>query len=472
MDGYMTLFNKYDISEPVKRSLDKMGFTQPTPIQAEAIPIALQGRDLVGQAPTGTGKTVAFGIPIVEACDLSSKNVQALVITPTRELAVQVAEELKKIGEFKGVSTLPVYGGQDVHRQIHGLRSNPQVIVGTSGRLIDHITRIKTIGLDHVKIVVLDEADKLLEMGFLEDTKAILRKLPEGCQIMLFSATMPEPIIELTHKFMHEPAMIGIKDRQVSIPSIAQYYVEVQEKQKFDVLARLLLIQSPDIAIVFSRTKKRVDELSEALSIKGYSVRGLHGDLEQPERDRIMKLFKDGGIRILVSTDVASRGLDISGVTHIYNIDVPEDPESYVHRIGRTGRMGRSGVAVTFVTSVEKKVLKNMEQYAGQRIMALDIPTDQDAVAGQKRMSGEKIMKAVESKDSLKYADMAETLLKDNDPVAVLSAALGLIIKEPDLRPVELTEMPPGKAKSEEKLIKERDRESKDRARGRKYPRR
>jgi len=468
----MTSFNDFNLSEPVRGSLSKMGFTQPTPIQEQALPIALQGRDLVGQAPTGTGKTVAFGIPIVEGCDIHSKQVQALVIAPTRELAVQVAEEVDKIGEFKGVHTLPVYGGQDVHRQIHGLRSNPQVIVGTPGRLLDHIMRIRTISLDHVKIVVLDEADKLLEMGFLEDTKAILRKIPDGCRIMLFSATMPEPVIELTQKFMKEPAMIGIKDRRVSVPSIAQYYVEVQEKQKFDVLVRMLLIQSPDVAIVFSRTKKRVDELSEALSIKGYSVRGLHGDLEQPERDRIMKLFKDGGLRILVSTDVASRGLDISGVTHIYNIDVPEDPESYVHRIGRTGRMGRSGVAVTFVTPVEKKVLKNMEQYAGQRISALDIPTDQDAVAGQKRMAGEKIMKAVELKDSLKYVDMAESLLKDNDPAAVLSAALGLIIKEPDLRPVEFTEMPPGKAKSEEKLFKERGRESKDRARGRKYPRR
>jgi len=468
----MTSFNDYDISEPVKRSLGKMGFTQPTPIQEQALPIALKGRDLVGQAPTGTGKTVAFGIPIVERSDAHSKQVQALVIAPTRELAVQVAEELNKVGEFKGISTLPVYGGQDIHRQIHGLRSNPQAIVGTPGRLIDHITRIKTIRPDNVRIVVLDEADKLLEMGFLEDTKAILRKMPEGCQIMLYSATMPEPVVEMTRTFMREPAMIGIKDRKVGVPSIAQYYVEVQEKQKFDVLVRLLLIQSPDVAIVFSRTKKRVDELSEALSIKGYSARGLHGDLEQPERDRIMKLFKDGGIRILVSTDVASRGLDISGVTHIYNIDVPEDPESYVHRIGRTGRMGRSGVSVTFVTPAEKKVLKNMEQYAGQRISALDTPADQDAIAGQKRMAGEKILKAAGSKDGMKYLDMAENLLKDNDPAAVLSAALGLIIKEPDLRPVELTEMPPGKAKSEEKLLKERGKESKDRARGRKYPRR
>jgi ATP-dependent RNA helicase DeaD len=449
-----------------------MGFTKPTPVQEQVVPLALKGGDLVGQAPTGTGKTVAFGIPIVEKCDAPSKGIQALVITPTRELAVQVSEEMNKVGEFKGVRSMPIYGGEDVHRQIHGLRGDPRVIVGTPGRLIDLINRIKAVSLDSVKVVVLDEADKLLEMGFLEDTKTILGKAPEDSQIMIFSATMPEPILELARAFMKNPAMVGIKAEKVSVPSIAQYYVEVQERQKFDALARLLLIQSPDIAIVFGRTRKRVTELYEALSRKGYCTRCLHGDLEQPERDSIMKLFKDGAIRILVSTDVASRGLDISGVTHIFNFDVPEDPESYVHRIGRTGRMGKSGIAVTLVTPVEKKVLKNMEQYAGQRIMPLDFPTVADAIAGQKHKAEEGVLEALRSKGGQKHRDVAEKLLKDNDPVAVLSAALSLAIKEPDLRPVELTEMPPGKAKSEEKLTKERGKVSKDRARGRKYPRR
>jgi ATP-dependent RNA helicase DeaD len=449
-----------------------MGFTKPTPVQEQVVPLALKGGDLVGQAPTGTGKTVAFGIPIVEKCDAPSKGIQALVITPTRELAVQVSEEMNKVGEFKGVRSMPIYGGEDVHRQIHGLRSDPQVIVGTPGRLIDHINRIKTVSLDSVKVVVLDEADKLLEMGFLEDTRTILGKAPEDCQKMIFSATMPGPVQELARMFMKEPAMIGIKAEKVSVPSIAQYYVEVQERQKFDALARLLLIQSPDIAIVFGRTRKRVTELYEALSRKGYCTRCLHGDLEQPERDSIMKLFKDGAIQILVSTDVASRGLDISGVTHIFNFDVPEDPESYVHRIGRTGRMGKSGIAVTLVTPAEKKVLKNMEQYAGQRIMPLDVPTVADAIAGQKHKAEERVLEALRSKGGQKHRDVAEKLLKDNDPVAVLSAALSLAVKEPDLRQVELTEMPPGKAKSEEKLTKERGKVSKDRARGRKYPRR
>jgi ATP-dependent RNA helicase DeaD len=448
-----------------------MGFTQPMPVQVQAIPPALKGRDLVGQAPTGTGKTVAFGVPIVEKCDASSKDIQALVIAPTRELAVLVSEEINKVGEFKGVRSMPVYGGEDVHRQIHGLRSNPQVIVGTPGRLIDHVSRIKTISLDHLKILVLDEADKLLEMGFLEDTKAILRKAPQGCQIMLFSATMPEPVLELTRMFMKDPAMVGIKAEKVSVPSIAQYYVELQESQKFDVLLRLLLAQSPEIAIVFGRTKKRVTELYEALSRKGYCTRGLHGDLEQAERDSIMKQFKDGAVQILVSTDVASRGLDISGVTHIYNFDVPEDPESYVHRIGRTGRAGKSGVAVTFVTLVEKRVLKNMEQYAGQRIQPMSIPNDREILDAQKRMAGSRISKALGSNAGQPYTDLAGELLKGADSSAVLSAALSLLIKKPDLAPIDLTEMPPGKAKSEEKLSRERSKVKKDRDRGRKYPR-
>lgn len=467
----MAAFDDYHLSEPVRRSLDKMGFATPTPIQELAIPVALQGRDLVGQAQTGTGKTLAFGIPITERCDAGAGQVQAIVITPTRELAVQVSAELNRAGEFKGIRAVPIYGGEDIHRQIHGLRSKPRVVVGTPGRLIDHVLRLKTIGLGACRIVVLDEADKLLEMGFLQDTKTILKQLPENCQIMLFSATMPEQIIDLTTAFMKEPAMLGIKAEKVSVPAIAQYYVEAEEKQKFGVLVRLLLIQAPELAIVFGRTKKRVTELYEALTRKGYAVRGLHGDLEQAERDSIMKQFKEGSIRLLVATDVAARGLDISGVTHIYNFDIPQDPEGYVHRIGRTGRAGKAGIAVTFATPGEMRLLKNLEQYAGQRIMPLNAPTDRDAIEGQKQKAGEEISRAVEMRDSQRYRELAEELLKDNDPASVLAAALGMIIKEPDLRPAELTEMPPGKVKSEEKLEKERSKTPKDRTRGHRYQR-
>lgn len=468
----MTSFDEFHLSEAVHRSLSKMGFTEPTPIQALALPTALKGHDIIGQAQTGTGKTVAFGIPIIEQCHAGSNQVQAIVIAPTRELASQVSEELNRVGEFKGIRSMPVYGGQDIHRQIHGLKSKPQIIVGTPGRLLDHITRLKTISLDTCRMIVLDEADKLLEMGFLTDTKSILKKMPKTCQIMLFSATMPEPIIELTCTFMKEPAKIGIKADKVSVSAIAQYYLEMEEKQKFDVLVKLLLIQAPEQAIVFGRTKKRVTELYEALTKKGYSVRGLHGDMEQPERDSVMKHFKECSIRMLIATDVAARGLDISGVTHIYNFDIPQDPEGYVHRIGRTGRAGKNGVAVTFVTPEEKRLLKNMEQYAGQRILPMDRPTSQEAIAGQKHIIKGDILKAVESKDSQKYLDLAEELLKDNDPSSVVAAALNMLIKEPDLSSVELTEMPPGKVISEEKLDRARNKPVKDRSRGYSYPRR
>lgn len=465
----LTSFDDYHLSEAVRRSLKKMGFTKPTPIQELTLPLALTGRDVVGQAQTGTGKTVAFGIPVIELCDAGSSRLQAIVITPTRELAIQVSEELNRIGEARGIRSLPVYGGQDIHRQIHGLKSRPQIVVGTPGRLIDHVMRLKTISLDTCKTVVLDEADKLLEMGFLTDTKSLLKKLPEACQIMLFSATMPEPIVDLTRTFMREPAMLGLKTEKVSVPAIAQYYLEIEESQKFDALVRLLLIQAPELAIVFGRTKKRVTELYEALTRKGYAARGLHGDLEQAERDSVMRQFKDGSIRLLIATDVAARGLDIGGVTHIYNFDAPQDPEGYVHRIGRTGRAGKSGVAVTFVTPAEKKLLKNLEQYAGQRILPLGCPTDQEALAGQQQVAKAAILRAIEAKDSQRYLDLAEELLKAGDPAAVLAATLSLIIREPDLRPVELTEMPPGKVKSEEKLEQERNKKPKDRSRGHKY---
>lgn len=468
----MTSFNDFNIGEQVRRSLAGMGFSQPTPIQEKAIPPALEGRDVIGQAETGSGKTVAFGVPVVERCDAGLREVQAIVVAPTRELAVQVSDEVNRVGETKGIRSMAVYGGQDIGRQIHALKSKPHVIVGTPGRLIDHLMRIGSIDPGRVAVVVLDEADKLLEMGFLDDTKAILRKVPGDSQMMLFSATMPGPVIELTGLFMKDPVMIGIKAEKVSVPQIAQYYVEVPEKQKFNALFRLLLIHSPDLAIVFGRTKKRVSELYEELTRKGYAVRGLHGDLEQPERESIMTQFREGSIQVLAATDVAARGLDITGVTHIYNFDIPEDPEGYVHRIGRTGRAGRSGTAVTLVTPGEKKLLKNVEQYAGQRIQPLDLPSDQDAINAQKQTAFQKITRAVESRDSQKYTGLAKELLKDNDPVEVLSAALGMIIKEPNLAPVELTEMAPGKVKSEEKLGKERvKKESKDRDRGRRYSR-
>ena len=330
----MAIFQEMGLSSPVIRATENMGFEEMTPIQELAIPVALAGRDIIGQAQTGTGKTTAFGIPLIEKADSNNGNIQGLVITPTRELAVQVAGELNRIGQFKGIRSLPVYGGQDINRQIRALKGSPEIIVGTPGRLMDHMRR-RTIRLQNVRFVVLDEADEMLNMGFIEDIETILSEVPGERQTMLFSATMPRPIQELAGRFMKTPEFIGIKSKEITVPNTEQHYYEVQERQKFDVLCRLLDIQSPDSAIVFGRTKRRVDELFEALNKRGYSAEGIHGDLTQYKRDSVMRNFRSGVTEILVATDVAARGLDFSGITHIYNFDIPQDPESYVHRIGR-----------------------------------------------------------------------------------------------------------------------------------------
>ena len=428
-----------DLSNAVLRSISNMGFEEPTPIQEQAIPIALEGRDLIGQAHTGTGKTAAFGIPMVERITVEAEQIQGIVITPTRELAVQVAEELNKIGHFKGIRTLPIYGGQDFQRQIRALNKKPYIIVGTPGRLMDHMRR-KTIRLNNIAIVVLDEADEMLNMGFIEDIETILQEIPKERQTLLFSATMPKPIQSLAQQFMRNPEMISIRSKEITVPSTEQYYMEVHERQKFDVLCRLLDIQSPDLAIVFGRTKRRVDELGEALSKRGYSAEGIHGDLTQSRRDSVMRQFREGTIEVLVATDVAARGLDITGVTHVYNFDIPQDPEGYVHRIGRTGRVGKTGLAITFVTPREIDHLKMIEQMTKRKVIRKPVPTLNEAIAGQQRHAMEKLLQVIESEDIRRYKGLAEELLEENDSVTLLSAALKLLTKEPDTTPVKLTE--------------------------------
>jgi ATP-dependent RNA helicase DeaD len=330
-------FSALRLSQPIMQAINSMGFEEPTPIQAASIPIALMGRDLIGQAQTGTGKTAAYGIPAIHLSDSKQDFIQGLVITPTRELAIQVAEELNRIGQYKQIKSLPIYGGQEIERQIRALRKRPQIIVGTPGRLLDHLRR-KTIRLEQVKLVVLDEADEMLNMGFIEDIEAIWQQTPDDRQNLLFSATIPVHIQRLAARFMRNPEIIQIAPREVTVANIEQEYIETPEKEKLDVLCRLLDIQNPEMSIVFGRTRRRVDELAEALSERGYSAEGIHGDLSQNRRDAIMKKFRSGEIEVLVASDVAARGLDISGITHIYNFDIPQDPESYVHRIGRTGR--------------------------------------------------------------------------------------------------------------------------------------
>lgn len=444
----MATFVDLELSKPIYKAIDKMGFEETTPIQAQTIPLALEGQDLIGQAQTGTGKTAAFGIPMIEKIDVHSPDIQGLVVTPTRELAMQVAEELNTIGQFKKVVTLPVYGGQEIGRQIKALKKKPNIIVGTPGRLLDHIRR-RTIRLGDLQTVVLDEADEMLNMGFIEDIEKILESVPDVRQTMLFSATMPEPIQKLAYKFMSHPKTIRVKGKEMTVPNIEQHYIKVEESQKFDVLCRLLDIQDPELAIVFGRTKRRVDELSEALNRRGYSAEGLHGDLSQPKRDRVMQKFKNGQIEILIATDVAARGLDISGVTHVYNFDIPQDPESYVHRIGRTGRAGKTGLATTLVIPKEMEHLRTIEQLTKHKMTQKPSPTFSEALEGQQKATMEKILAATGQEETQKYRDTAEILLERSDSVTLLSAALKLLTKEPDTTPVKLTAEAPLRVKKQ-----------------------
>lgn len=461
----MTKFEELGISQATLKAVLKMGFEEATPIQSETIPLGLKGIDLIGQAQTGTGKTAAFGIPLVEKVDVKMDAIQGIIIAPTRELAIQVSEELYKIGAGKRVRVLPIYGGQDISRQIRSLKKAPHIIVGTPGRVLDHINR-KTMRLDTVNTVILDEADEMLNMGFIEDIESILASTPADRQTLLFSATMPGPIQRMAEKFMKNPQIVRVKTKEMTVPLIEQYYIEVQEKNKFDVLTRLLDIQSPELAIVFGRTKRRVDELAEALTLRGYTAEGIHGDLTQAKRMSVLRKFKEGTVDVLVATDVAARGLDISGVTHVYNFDIPQDPESYVHRIGRTGRAGKTGVAMTFITPREKSYLAVVEKTTKRKMERMQAPTLDEALEGQQRAVVDKIVQTIESNNLHYYKAAAQELLEGNEAETVVAAVLKMLTKEPDTTPVKLTEESPLPQKRDRKQFDRGDRRRRDDSRG------
>ena len=329
-------FSELGLDEVLLASVQKLGFEEATPIQAQTIPLAIAGQDVIGQAQTGTGKTAAFGLPMLQKIDVSKRRVQGLVIAPTRELAIQTQEELFRLSRDKKVRVQVVYGGADIGRQIKLLKEAPHIVVGTPGRLLDHIKR-KTLRLHDVETLVLDEADEMLNMGFLEDIETIISEVPEQRQTLLFSATMPPAIKQIGVRFMREPQHVRIKAKEMTATLIEQFFIKCRELEKFDIMTRLFDVQNPELTIVFGRTKRRVDELATGLEARGYRAEGIHGDLSQQKRLSVLKAFKNGQLDVLVATDVAARGLDISGVTHVYNYDIPQDPESYVHRIGRTG---------------------------------------------------------------------------------------------------------------------------------------
>lgn len=434
----MATFQEFHLQDEVIRGIFSMGFEEATPVQTETIPLALGGVDLIGQAQTGTGKTAAFGIPLIEKISVQKPYIQGLVLAPTRELAIQVSEELNKIGHFKGVYTLPIYGGQDINRQIKALNKRPHIIVGTPGRLMDHLRR-RTIRLQQIEIVVLDEADEMLSMGFVDDIETILDETPGQRQTLLFSATMPGPIRSLAEKFMKNPTLIKVKTKEMTTPNIQQSYMEVAELQKFEALTRMLDLDAPELAIVFGRTKRRVDELAEALHKRGYSAEGIHGDLSQAKRDNVIRQFKEGTIEVLVATDVAARGLDVSGVTHVYNFDIPQDAESYVHRVGRTGRAGKTGEALTFVTPRERNHLKMIEQSTKRKISRQSVPTVAEANQGLERQTVKKLYDVINEGTEKRFKELAGELLQETDSQTLLAAALSLITKTTETKQVVLS---------------------------------
>jgi ATP-dependent RNA helicase DeaD len=418
------LFSELGISAEVLKAIDKMGFEQASPIQAEAIPVILSGKDVVGQSMTGSGKTAAFAIPAVECVDVQKKAVQVLILCPTRELAVQVAEEVHKLSLFKrGVHALPIYGGQSYERQFYGLKQGAHIVIGTPGRVMDHMRR-GTLKLDTVKMVILDEADEMLDMGFREDIETVLKGVPAQRQIVFFSATMPRPIQELIQTYAKDPQSVRIQQKAVTVPTVEQIYYETQRGTKMEVLTRLIDLHDIKLSIIFCNTKRMVDDLTDFLNTQGYSADRLHGDMSQGQRDRVMGKFRKSGIEFLVATDVAARGIDVDDIQVVFNFDLPYDPEDYVHRIGRTGRAGRSGRAISFVAGREMFQIQQIERFTKTKIHRERIPS---AVQVEEKRSGAFLVKLrgiLQGGEFKKYDHLVETLLEEGFASTDISSVL------------------------------------------------
>jgi ATP-dependent RNA helicase DeaD len=424
-----TTFSELGLQESTLKALADLGFEIPTPIQALAIPVLITGGDLIGIAQTGTGKTAAFGLPLIEKMDAGSPTTQALILAPTRELAVQVAKGIHDFAKYAGLRVVPVYGGQPIDRQFRALKSGAHIVVGTPGRVLDHLRR-GSLKLDGVKFCVLDEADEMMALGFTEDMEAILAELPEDRQLAFFSATMAPRVLAITNKFLRNPQRVEIIAKQRTLETTNQTYYEVPPGKKQEALARVLDMETPGSTIVFCRTRLETAELSESLQLQGYNAEPIHGDMNQAERERVLRRFRDGLADLLVATDVAARGLDIDNVTHVINYDVPWDVEQYIHRIGRTGRAGRKGDAITLVYHRERRQLANIERLIGSRIEPARIPTVADIASRRRAAFVDSLREALDAKEFDALLPSVGELAEEYDALEVAAAAMHLLWKE------------------------------------------
>ena len=428
-------FYNFGLSDEVLTALSDMGFEEPTPIQEIAIPPAMEGLDIIGRAQTGTGKTASFGVPIVERAK-RGKYPYAMILAPTRELAVQVAEELNNIGRKKGTLAIPIYGGQSIDRQIRSLKKGVDIVVGTPGRVLDHIRR-RTLILKDLGIMVLDEADEMLNMGFIDDIETILKETPPDRQTMLFSATMPKEIIRIASRYMNDPKEIAVDPEKMVVPKIEQIFYEVRENDKIKALTRLLDVEDPKLTLVFCHTKRDVDEVHAKLQQMGYYSGAIHGDFTQSHRDDVMAKFKKADIDILIATDVAARGLDIPDVSHVINYSIPQHPDSYIHRIGRTARAGKSGIAITLVTHREYRMLKMIERSANTRIKKATLPTREEVIRAREQEVLNEVEFMLESDKHTEYRSLVEELSEKYSIHDIAASALGIICSDIDVAEIE-----------------------------------
>jgi ATP-dependent RNA helicase DeaD len=427
----LTKFRDLGLSEMMINSLHAKGFEEPTPIQAKTIPFLLKNeKDLIGKAQTGTGKTAAFGIPLIENIVPDSKKIQAIILAPTRELAIQVAEELSSFAEQQKTRIIAVYGGQPIERQISRLQRGVDIVVGTPGRILDHLER-KTLDISKVSYIVLDEADEMLNMGFIEDIEAILKAAPKQRRTVLFSATMPHHIESLAKKYMNEYEVISVASENIGKANIQQIYFEVPQSDKFEALFRIIDVEASFYGLVFCRTKLDADEISHKLANRGCRAEAIHGDLSQGQREKVLQKFKNKQITVLVATDVAARGIDVDNLTHVINYSLPQDPESYVHRIGRTGRAGKTGIAITLITPSEYRKLINIQRMTNATITKQKVPNVADVIDSKKQRIKTSLNEIIAAGNFADLEEIAEEILQENsDPKTTLAALLKLAFKD------------------------------------------